>query len=151
VRRFATTVTILCFFVISMLQTSICCLCVPLGCESEAVVATAGPEEAGCESFRPAENACAEQECAPIQPQASSTHLDSSGSSDALNNGYRCVYVVVRLTAVLEERRDQAPEPPHGNSIPSGISITESKANPSLNCSRPQGVHPTISTTVLRC
>lgn len=150
-KRLAAKLTILCFFVISMLQTSICCLCVPFGRESEGVGAEAEPEKAGCESFCRAENACAEQKCVPIRRQSSFTRLDSCGSGDALSNGYRCVYVIVRLTAVREERRDQAPATPDGDSISPGVGLTESKTSPHPDYSRPQGVHPTISTTVLRC
>jgi hypothetical protein len=150
-RRFAITVTILCFFVISGFQSSICCLCVPVGHERGATDAVIEPEEAECESCCLTENACAEPKCVLVGSQAPSTCSDSSESCEKLTNTCNCEYVVLHLAAVLEQRRNPVPETPDGNSVPSNISLTDSRINLFHNCSRPQGVHPIISTTVLRC
>lgn len=151
VSRLTTTVTALFFFVISMLQSSISCLCVPVGYEWRTTAAVVEQEAAKCESRCPTENRCAEPKCASVKPQAPSTRLDFSDSCETFTSGCGCEYVIVHLEAVREERRDQAPEAPDGNLIPSGVSLTESKISSFPSRSRPQGLHPTISTTVLRC
>lgn len=150
-RRLATTVTALFFFVISMLQSSISCLCVPLGSEWETTAAAVEQEAPRCESWCPTENTCTEPKCASVKPQTPSTHPDFSDFCETFTSGYSCEYVIVHLTAVREERRDPGTQIASGSSTHSGISLTESKSNSSTSYSRPQGVHHLIAVTVLRC
>ena len=150
-RRLATTVTALFFFVISMLQSSISCLCVPLGSEWETTAAAVEQEAAECESRCSTENTCTEPKCASVNPQTPSTHLGSSDPCETYTSGCRCEYVIVHLTAVREERRYPGTQIASGSSTHSGISLAKSKSNSSTSYSRPQGVHHLIAVTVLRC
>lgn len=149
-RRFTTAVSILCFLVVSTLESGICCLCVAAGCESDAVVPDE-PEEANCRYCCSTQDVYAESKCPPAQPQAQPVRFDSLKCFRQSTNRCTCECILPCLTAVPREGRDKTFANLDGSSVSLHSAIRESTTNSFLKLSCPQGVHPIISTTVLRC
>jgi len=147
--RSAAIITLFCFFAVALLGNGCGLLCLRI-CKAEAPVIADEPDEPACGSCCASKGSCGKEKqprnCPPDNPMCG--NMDCSQPMPPKNDCDKCF--MPRLDFTLAENKSQAPvmalkEAPD----PGGKIVDQLKFIP-IDNPRLWGIHPVISTTVLR-
>jgi hypothetical protein len=147
--RLTASITIFCLLTVSVLGNGLGLLCIPV-CQAEEIECDERQESLDYQSCCPSEPPAVEFSCCPRVQEMEPECPNRCCPKETPVNSKCCKCVFPNLTFIKSDYRIQVPE-----TIPAEIptadhSIADSYHHFSINDSRPPGIHPTISISVLR-
>ena len=165
-RRIAAILTMACFLAVSVPDSCFCALRMLISCPADDAAACEECPAPPCQSCCNSPTSCETTACAMPEKRWSSCPADACGYADehasavclifqgrdvALSSKTCCLINPPHLDSTLAERRSQETDDSNADTIrPTGRVIPKSGRMLSRQM-RPPGIHPAVSTIVLRC
>jgi len=149
-RHLAAITTMACFLIVSMLENNALYVCAFF---NSCVVITSEKSEPapvkikGCGDY---ESACSGNACETFEPTSEISVSDYSRPRWRRVSQCRLFSAESQLTAVIVDSRYEGPEMPATGLLSPDAIFEKASSHLLLSYSQPRGVHPLISTTVLR-
>jgi len=148
-KRITVAATLFSFLTVLILESFLCLVCIRACGENEEKAVSKSPE-IECSSCCPSQRSCVESECAPTKEPKKPVCMIYAYVPNSWKRACTCARIPSILASVLAERR-QPIEPTHSSIHEARHSLRAELSADSLRSgSRPQLIHPSIATTILR-